>query len=102
VIPGLRETLRIDGTAYLTRDPDVLRAVDVPAAGPTSRWRARPRRVPAVRQGVHPLRLWEPESWPAREELPSPAAMLRAARGLDGPVAEVEEQLRESYETRLW
>ncbi len=103
VLPGLRETLRIDGTAYLTRDPEVLRAVDVPD------------RTADLAVGVHVRvaflqcgkalirsRLWEPESWPAREELPSPAAMLKAARGVPGPVEEIQAQLDEGYETRLW
>ena len=103
LLPGLRETLRIDGTAYLTRDPAVLRAVDVPG------------RTADLAVGVHVRvafmqcgkalirsRLWEPGSWPAPEELPSPAAMLRAHRADPSPLAETEALLDVSYAERLW
>jgi PPOX class probable FMN-dependent enzyme len=103
LIPGLRETLRIDGTAYLTRDPAVLRAVDVP-------WRTADLAV-----GVHVRtafvhcgkamirsRLWEPETWPAREKLPSAAAMLLAARGEHTPVRDVAAAMEEGYTKLLW
>ncbi len=103
LIPGLRETLRVDGTAYLTRDPEVLRAVDVPD------------RTADLALGIHVRvaflqcgkalirsRLWEPASWPAREELPSPAALLKAAREEPGPVEEVAAQLEDGYRTTLW
>lgn len=103
LIPGLRETLRIDGTAYLTRDPVVLRAVDVPG------------RVADLAVGVHVRtafvhcgkamirsRVWEPGSWPAREELPSAAAMLLAARGERTPVEQAAASMEEGYTRLLW
>ena len=103
MIPGLRETLRIDGTAYLTRDPAVLRAVDVPgrtadlAVGVVVR-------TAFVHCGKALIRskLWEPDCWPAREDLPSAAAMLLAARHEQVPVEVVEKQLEEGYLTHLW
>lgn len=103
MLPGLRETLRIDGTAYLTRDPEVLRAVDVPD------------RTADLAVGVHVRvaflqcgkalvrsRLWDPATWPAADELPSPAAMFKAHRGEPTPVEEVAAHLEESYTVRLW
>lgn len=103
LIPRLRETLRIDGTAYLTRDPAVLRAVDVPgrsadlAVGVVVR-------TAFVHCGKALIRskLWEPDSWPAREDLPSAAAMLLAARNEDVPVQAVAAQLEQGYATHLW
>jgi len=103
LVPGLRETLRIDGTAYLTRDPTVLRATDVPG------------RTADLAVGVHVRtaflqcgkalirsKLWDPASWPAPEELPSPAAMLKAHRAEDTPVEEVAASLEDAYERLLW
>jgi len=103
LLPGLRETLRIDGTAYLTRDPAVLRAVDLP------------ERTADLAVGVHVRvafvhcgkalvrsRLWEPESWPEREELPSAAAMYKAHRGEPTPVEDLDAHIEESYRQRLW
>lgn len=103
IIPGMRETLRIDGTAYLTRDPAVLRAVDVP------RRRADLAVGVAVRTAfVHcgkafiRSRLWDPESWPERDALPSAAAMLLAARQEQMPVDRVVEQMEQGYVQHLW
>lgn len=103
LVPGLRETLRIDGTAYLTRDPEVLRATDVPG------------RSADLALGVHVRtaflqcgkalirsRLWDPASWPAADTLPSPAAMLKAHRQEDAPVAEIQAHLEDAYERLLW
>jgi len=103
LLPGLRETLRIDGTAYLTRDPAVLRAVDVPD------------RTADLAVGVHVRvafmqcgkalvrsRLWQPESWPAREDLPSAAAMLKAHRGDPTPLEQEAARLEETYVSQLW
>lgn len=101
LIPGLRETLRIDGTASLTRDPEVLRAVDVPgkvaalAVGIDVR-------VAFMQCGKALIRsqAWEPETWPA--ELPSPGAMLKAHARLPMPASEVDERLEGSYAEGLW
>ncbi|MGI8623193.1 MAG: MSMEG_1061 family FMN-dependent PPOX-type flavoprotein [Solirubrobacteraceae bacterium] len=101
LIPGMRETLRIDGTAHLTRDPAILRAVDVP--GRTADLAVGLHvRVAFLQCGKAMIRsrVWEPESWP--HALPSAAEMLRAARADGVTLDEVEETLDESYRTRLW
>jgi len=103
LLPGMRETLRIDGTAYLTRDPAVLRAVDVPgrtadlAVGVVVR-------TAFVHCGKAMIRsrVWEPESWPERESLPSAAQMLLAARGEHVPVDRAAAQMEQGYVTQLW
>lgn len=103
LLPRMRETLRIDGTAYLTRDPAVLRAVDVP--GRTADLAVGLHvRVAFLQCGKALIRshLWEPETWPDREELPSAADMFRTSRQAGETRDEVEEQLTESYSERLW
>lgn len=103
LIPGLRETLRINGRAYLTRDPAILRACDVPA-------RTADLAVGIVvetaflhcAKALIRSKLWEPDSWPASEELPSPAEILRDHVGSTATVTEVEDELREAYASRLW
>ncbi|MDQ3716437.1 MAG: pyridoxamine 5'-phosphate oxidase family protein [Actinomycetota bacterium] len=94
---------RIDGTAYLTRDPAVLRAVDGPgrtaslALGVAVRTAFLHCGKAMVRS-----RVWQPESWPAAEALPSAAAMLLAARGERVPVEHAAARLEEGYITHLW
>ena len=45
--------------------------------------------------------LWAPESWRPREELPSPARILRDHRGDTVPVEAEEAALRDSYTNRM-
>ena len=101
LIPGLRETLRIDGTASLTRHPEVLRAVDVPgkaaelAVGIDVRVAFMHCGKALIRSGT-----WEPGTWPA--QLPSAGAMLKAHARLPMPATEVDERLEDSYAEGLW
>lgn len=101
MIPGMRETVRVDGTAYLTRDPDVLRAVDVP--GRTADLAVGVQvRVAFLQCGKALIRshLWEPETWPTDDERPSASDIIRSARG--GTRAETDASFEESYTQRLW
>lgn len=103
LIPGLRETLRVNGRAYLTRDPEVLRVCDVPAR--TADLAVGIEVQTAFLHCAKALirsQLWEPESWPASEELPSPAEILRDHVGSGAAVADVEVELAEAYAKRLW
>ena len=103
LIPGLRETLRVNGRAYLTRDPEVLRACDVPA-------RTADLAVGIIvetaflhcAKALIRSQLWEPESWPPSDELPSAAEILRDHRGSNTTVAQLEDELSEAYTSRLW
>ena len=101
LLPGLGETLRIRGRAWVTRDPEVLAATAVPG------------RTPDVAVGMEVelaflhcakafirSRLWDPASWP--EELPSPARIFRDHAASPGGEAEMEERLAEGYRSRLW
>lgn len=104
VIPGLEETLRVNGRACVTRDPELL-----------ARMAARDR-VPELAIGVEVeevfvhcakafkrSHLWEPEQWPDRAGLPSIAqVLLDQARPENATVADVEATLRESYTRRLY
>jgi PPOX class probable FMN-dependent enzyme len=103
VIPGLRETLRINGRAYLTRDPEILRACDVP--GRTADLAVGIAVETAFLHCAKALirsRIWEPESWPSLEDLPSAARILRDHAQVDATVAHVELELAKAYSRNLW
>jgi len=102
VIPGRNETLRVNGRATITTDPELL--ARVPLRG----------RVPAVAIGVEAdevfthcgkafirSELWDPETWPEAASLSSPAEVLRAHTGT-ATVEEAQARLDESYTQRLW
>jgi len=105
LIPGMNETLRINGRAALTRDPELL--ADLPTGG------TRPPRLALgievqeaflhcakafLRGGV-----WDPQTWIAPEELPSAAAIYRDHRDTPGlTVAQTQAELDESIRERMW
>lgn len=104
IVPGLDETLRVNGQAAITTAPEVLDACTV--AG------VRPRvalGVTAEEVFIHcgkALRradLWKPDAWPDLTDLPSVACMLRDHYALpDMDLDAVEHRLAESYGTTMW
>ncbi|WP_068775929.1 pyridoxamine 5'-phosphate oxidase family protein [Paenibacillus sp. FJAT-26967] len=102
LIPGLEETLRMNGEAYLTRDPRLLKVME--AQG----------KIPKLAIGVKiqecfvhcakafkRSKLWEPDSWPA--SLPSIPDMIAAHVNKEDVTAEdVAGALKESYERRMY
>ncbi|MDQ6775905.1 MAG: pyridoxamine 5'-phosphate oxidase family protein [Actinomycetota bacterium] len=101
LIPGLGETLRVNGRATLTRDPAL---IDGSATGGHP---AKLGVVVAVNQAyLHCAKalirshLWDPETWPAEDELPSAAEILSDHIGLNDLAASAAA-LADSYTNRL-
>jgi PPOX class probable FMN-dependent enzyme len=104
LIPGVEETLRVNGRGWIVRDEDLL-----------ARCEARGK-VPALGIGVEVQEafihcakafkrsgLWEPGRWPDLSGLPSRATMLHdQTRPPGATVADVERALQESYTQRLY
>lgn len=103
LVPGLDETLRVNGTASVVtslavrercavdgRVPKVAIAVDVTECflhcGKAFR-----------RGGV-----WDPSTWPAQAERPSPGAMLNAHLDLGVDPAAIEADLEAGYVATMW
>jgi predicted pyridoxine 5'-phosphate oxidase superfamily flavin-nucleotide-binding protein len=101
LIPGMRETLRVNGQMALNDDPQLLSVL--PTGG-------RPAAVALVLTveeaylhcGKALIRsaLWNPESWPAADGLPSAAEILSDHAGL-GDLTSSAASLEESYKHRL-
>lgn len=104
VVPGQEETLRVNGGACLVRDPDLLARMTVGGKTP----------ILALAVSVEETffhcakafkrsRLWQPETWPDRGDLPSLGAILRdQVRPADTTVAQLDAQIEESYAKRLY
>jgi PPOX class probable FMN-dependent enzyme len=104
LIPGVEETLRVNGRAWIVRDADLLERCEVRG------------KVPALGIGVeveeafiHCAKafkrsgLWEAERWPDLSGLASPATMLHdQTRPPGATVADVERALQDSYTNRLY
>ena len=104
MVPGRGETLRVEGRACLTRDPEVLEAVALDGGARRrwpSGWRSRSRSCTARRRCCA-RGSGSPDDWLDLETLPSSAAMLRDhVRG--GATEEaVAARLNESYTTTMW
>jgi uncharacterized protein len=102
LIPGMEETLRVNGRAWLTRDEAVLDRL----AG-----EAKP---PKIAVGVeveeaflHCAKafkrsgLWRPEEWPSTETLATPAQIWRDHMALEMTTQDVQELVDEDYENNL-
>ncbi|GGD81139.1 pyridoxamine 5'-phosphate oxidase family protein [Paenibacillus nasutitermitis] len=104
IIPGLEETLRINGQASIVKDQEIMKHME--AHG----------KVPMIGIGVEVeecfihcakafkrSHLWESDYWPAKEALPKPAAILAEhTKKLGVSEDEISLALKESYEKRLY
>jgi len=100
-VPGMNETLRINGTASVVTDPGLLEPLaaggKVPASGLLIRV---DEAFLHCAKALIRSKLWEPESRIDRGSFPSMGRMLADQIGLD--VAETERLSEESIRTRLY
>ncbi len=103
LIPGLLETLRVNGRATVSRDEQLREACAIDA------------RVPKVVLGIDvdecfihcgaALRrsgTWDMSTWPDRTAQPSAAAILKAHAGLDASAQAIEADLQAYYDHGVW
>lgn len=80
MIPGWNETFRVNGTAHLSTAPELLESMAVNGKPPTS---AIVIRIETLyfqcARAVKRARLWEPERFVARADLPSTGELIRSA-----------------------
>ncbi len=103
LIPGLDETLRINGIARLSTDPELGArfAVD-----------GRPAKVIVVvtveeayvhcAKALRRAALWEPGSWVAAVDRPNAAAMVKDHAAIDVPAEVIGEALARDLDETLW
>lgn len=102
LIPGLEETLRVNGCAWLTRDPSLLERL------------AGEGKAPKVAIGVEVdeaflhcgkafkrSALWRPDEWPAREGQATPARIWRDHMALELTVDDVQDLVDDDYTNNL-
>ena len=103
LIPGLKETLRINGRACISRDPELLER------------HVTQGKTPKVVIGVeldeaflHCAKafirstLWDSSTWPDREGLARPAQIWKDHMGMQDPLEEFETWLADDYANRLY
>ena len=104
IIPGLGETLRINGQAYITKEQSLLNLFSEELSTPKTAIgvvveTAFIHCAKSFRRG----NMWEPNEWPNRKDLPSPGQMVVDHSGLEGSItgAEVDQLLEAGYKVDL-
>jgi predicted pyridoxine 5'-phosphate oxidase superfamily flavin-nucleotide-binding protein len=104
LIPGVEETLRVNGRGAIVRDDDLLARCEVRGKVPTLGIG-----VEVQEAFIHCAKafkrsgLWEPERWPALDGLASPARMLfDHTRPPGTTVEELDRLLQDGYRQRLY
>ncbi|WP_420799783.1 pyridoxamine 5'-phosphate oxidase family protein [Paenibacillus mesophilus] len=104
LIPGLGETLRVNGCAFITKEEKLLRLMAVND------------RIPVVgivveveecylhcAKAFYRSQLWKPYSWLSKDHLPSASKMISEHANLDGMTAEmIAARLEDGYKNRLY
>lgn len=104
LIPGLGETLRINGRAYICRDSELLERCAVNGKKPLFGILVEVNECYAhCAKAFIRSNLWQPESWLEKDILPSVPNMLVAHSKLPNSTPEqVEKELNEGYTKRLY
>lgn len=104
LIPGLDETLRVNGRACVTRDPEILARHEIQEGRP-------PRLAIGIEVDeafLHCAKafirseLWEPESWKGPDGLARPAQIWKDHAAIKDSLQEIQEFLEEDYATNLY
>lgn len=103
LIPGMNETLRINGEARLTTDPALRERLAVDGKPPVIVMIVK---VTACymhcAKAFMRSELWKPESWPARETMPTLGQILRDHAALAQTAEETDRSLADAYAKTLW
>ena len=103
LIPGMQETLRVNGAAMLTREAAIVDAVSSPGKPAILAVVIEPEEVfMHCAKAFIRSALWAPETWPAADERPLAAAIMRDHMRSELSVEEVQAQSLESIRTRLY
>ena len=104
MVPGRDDTVRVNGRAWITQDPELLDTMLVQGKRP---WFAIGVEIEQAfshcAKAFKRSRLWETESWPDPATVPTGAQLLMdAVRPADMTLQDMECRLEESYRTRMY
>jgi PPOX class probable FMN-dependent enzyme len=102
-IPGVDETLRVNGSAEITIAPDVLQRWDVNGKHPRSALSVTVREAYVhCAKALIRSKLWTDEYRVERTALPSYAQMLKDQTRLPDSVEQMQAAIQQSYTERLY
>jgi PPOX class probable FMN-dependent enzyme len=102
-IPGMNETLRINGTARMTADDELRQRFEIDGRLPQS---VIVVTVEATymhcAKAFMRSKLWQPDTWPDRGTLPTLGQILTDQLALDQSAASMDDWLDEAYANSMW
>ena len=102
LIPAVRETLRVNGTATIHDDPETLQACAYQGRLPLTVLRVAVEEVFLhCAKALLRSKLWQPETWPEARPVPTMGEMIRDHAGMEG-LAETEAEMIARYEKALY
>jgi PPOX class probable FMN-dependent enzyme len=105
LVPGIGETLRVNGDGYVTTDPDVLDACAIDGRRPKVALGVVVREAFIhCAKALRRANLWEPGQWPATDDMPTIACMLVSHAEIAGDEdgTKTAAALEAAYATTLW
>ena len=103
LIPGMDETLRINGTARITVDPALRERLAAEGKMPATVILVAIRAVYMhCAKAFMRSQLWKPESWPERASLPTLGQILKDQLALAEPAEETDRWLADAYAKSMW
>ena len=104
MVPGMPDTLRVNGRAWVTADPELLKPMAVQGHVPQMAIAVHVRESYLhCARCTHRSHFWEPQTWPVPGALPTLAHMLVDQVGIPGLDAkELEASLKEMYAKELY
>lgn len=102
LVPGTDETVRVNGRATISRDPDLRARLSI---------QGKPAELAVIveidevfthcARSILRSRLWQPESWPDTDSIPTLAAMMAEQKNLQTPDESVDKR-NEDYRKVLY
>jgi PPOX class probable FMN-dependent enzyme len=103
LIPGMNETLRINGEARVTLDGALRERLSVEGKAPQSVVVVKIKAVYMhCAKAFMRSNLWAPETWRPRSEMPTLGEIMRDQMALAGTAEQNDKMLDEAYRASMW
>ena len=103
LIPGMNETLRVNGDARITADAGLREQLAVDGKLPVAVIMVTVKAAYMhCAKAFMRSQLWQPQTWPDRASLPTLGQILRDQLALDQSAADFDKALDEGYRATMW
>ena len=103
VIPGMNETLRVNGVGRITADPGLRERFAIEGRLPATVLVVEIKACYMhCAKAFMRSKLWSPESWPPRDTMPTLGQILRDHAALSESARQLDDGLDEAYAKSMW